>query len=208
MSIYSKDDIFFNPFIRKLAGSACATEFALKAVDRGNETRWNMSHLETLLYGRRYPDISGLFDGMFDGRIPQPGAFVRMNRFLDRRVKDANRPTFRADVLRWRDYPLWALLCTNQPGPDCIFAVLTNLRKESLRRRTGFGFARHEPGSMEHFMRFDSPSTKTIKEISQQHHQDALMLLTAWAKEAREARTLRIAANCAQATRSMFPRVV
>ena len=185
---YPNTSPFKDDSVRVIAGSACYVETAISA---GQE--WDTNKLELRIDNRGLGDRTNKYRNMHEGSIP--------NRITCKKIPDQLGA---GNITTWRNHPLWALLCSHIKEDKHIDTALKSITS-GIRRYIWVDPP--EKGEENTSDRFDS-SLDLIEVIAPHNNLDALIILSAWAKEARKINIHKTHYQCAQHTYDIFPKVV
>lgn len=173
--------------VKKLAGAATFTDLCIHA-----ET-WTDSELEDLID----PDLAastGKYRKMRNGTRPDD--------YTIGYIEDALRGK-PVKIKEWRDHAYWPLLCSNHSGSKYIFNALRSIG-DDLKQ---YIWSEWDPGEDYQCTR-KSFDLDNIKRVAENKNFDALVILTAWAREAREQNIYEYNLRCAQYSKNVFADVV
>jgi hypothetical protein len=188
MTRYAKSSFKSDGIVRTLAGSACFAEVAVAA------EKWDDCALELLIDPDRWAGYTGIYRKMPKGTLPSD--------MVCRRVKEV-LPN--CNIQKWRDHPFWGLL----RGPGFNLAdvehALRSIRSDPVRRSVwGNPPDRNQRNSFSRLV----PELALIKDIFNCKQFDALIALTAWARETRALKQHSPAFQSAFFTKAIFAEVV
>ena len=171
-----------------MVGSAIYVETAISA-----KLTWNMSALEAQVEGEDRGELTGRFRRMCHGTIPT----IRSCREIQKKLKCGH-------LAWWRNFPYWALLSTTQSGPGYIENALREV-EGPVKRCVWVNPP--ETGFPNQWLRYET-SVDMVKSVAEYENVEALIILTAWAREARAHNHLRPSFQSALRTRQIFAKVV
>jgi len=187
MARHSKDSPFYEKNIRILAGSAIFVEVALTAGGL-----WRDTDLDDFINdknGYEKDNYSGLYRKMLQGTITENHVCRRVQKTLNG-----------GELKFWRDLPYWGLLRSNGTYGTHIDKTLKSIQSRVRHHIWSIPF---DKGEHKYSSRAYT-SLDSIKAISKYKNLDALLTLTAWARESREQNILVPSYQCAQYTRKIF----
>lgn len=190
MAQYSPFLFLSDEILRLLAGSACYAEIAIKT---GKE--WRDRHLEAAIKGETVKDASytGLCHRLLKGTIWKPDNCYRSQGM----IKNCN-------ITLWLDHPIWGLLHNKSNHPHDINKAL-RLIKGRITKHVweGSGLTKPEVPSLRREV-----SSESIIDVAQYRNLYSLIILTAWAIEARDNKIYTTHYLCAKHLREIFAEVV
>lgn len=143
---------------------------------------------------KRKGDYSGQFKRTRDkGQVPDPDSC----RHIQKTLKGGN-------VLKWRNHPYWPLLCNHLADPshiqDALKCIHSKVRHSIWSIPFDTGDKRFSPRS--------EISSESLEDVSRFCNFDALLTLTAWAKECKNGNIHRPAWQCARTLYDVFPQAI
>lgn len=176
--------------VRRMAVSACFAEIALAA---GGE--WNPSRLEEKIHNRSCGDLTNCYWRMTRGIVPNNRTVDRLENLLEQSCQ----------LLRWRDHPFWKLLMLQPLRHQDISAALLSIRSNIKRY---LWVNPPDDGLTEGRAPRYEASKEFVDQIAMHRTFDALVALTALAREARDRGTIRPYYMCSLKSFEIFPHVV
>lgn len=192
MPPYPEDSPLKNWDIRVLVAAACYVEIAI-----ATGCEWGPTRLELIIDGREFDSQSGKYSRMLKGIPPKPVTISQIEPML---------PT--ADILKWRNHPYWKLILDISPSHEDTWNALQTVKGELKKNVWVQGYIdKLADDEKQHYARSE-PSLDLIEIVAKHNNFDALLILTAWAREAREMNLLRPHGWLARHTREIFPHVI
>jgi len=197
MPSYSPNDPLKNFKIRQAVAGAVYTEIAITAGLQWEGLSISKPDKEQR---KKNPDAErkGDYSGQFkrtrdEGSVPKPESC----KYIQKILKGGN-------ILKWRNHPLWPLLCNHLTNTEYIHEALKSI--ESRIRFTIWDIP-YDVGDKKFSPRSEI-SLDAIKSVSEFKNFDSLLTLTAWAKECRNGNILRPNYQCTQHLYDIFPQVI
>lgn len=187
MPKYKKGSHWNNISLRQLAGAACYVETAIKA------RVWDWDRLELMIDQRDYGERTGKYRKWVEGTLPRISSCRKVQNVLKCRY-----------VERWRNQPYWRLFCSDQCRPENIDLALQSIQGDMQRYIWSIW-----PEKGETFRSVRSVTgLENIKAVAEYNNFNALVALTAWAREAHDLNILKSAYQASFYSRNIFARAV
>jgi len=175
----------------RLDGFRAGTIYVETAITAGME--WDVGELERLIDGREYGDRTNRYRKMYEGTLS-----------LNKTCRRIQKKLGGGHLCEWKNHAYWGLLCSAKSGPEYTERALKTVKGGvqqyiwTHQREKGFEY---------YSARIDT-TMDVVKAVAKYHNFDALLTLTAWAREAREHNILRPNYQSASYSRKVFARAV
>ena len=194
MATYNRLSQFRYKYLRKLCGSAIYAELAIAC---GGV--WNRTELENLIDGKQYGEYTGRYRKMCNGTIPYETNCKNIQNQLE-----VNQ-NHKCSIIKWRELPLWRLLSFLQPDTEDIKYTLLTIKGET---RNYIWDVFPEEEQFKYLFSRKPYSKNYFESVAQLNNFEALLTLTAWAREARGFKDYSSHKYCAKYSRKIFAHAV
>jgi len=197
MPRYSENDPLINTKIRQAVAGAIYVEIAITAgmkwegvdISKPDEEKRKQNPDQ-----KREGDYSGKFKRIRDdGNVPA----LSSCKYIQKSLKGGN-------IVKWRSHPIWPLLCNHLTNAEYINKALKTIES---RVRLSIWDIPYDLGDKKFSPRSEI-SPVAIKDVSEFRNFDALLTLTAWAKESRNGNILKSSWQCAEHLYNIFPQAI